>query len=172
MFLVDDQSWSDTSLAFDVEPSKFNKIYETPNMERLAQMGMKFTNAYASSVSSPTRVSLMSGVDPAKHGVTNWTLYKDKKTDSVNKNVKLPMWNVNGLQPTSTDIPNSFCATTLPEVLRDNGYSTMMVGKAHFGTMGTPGEDPLNLGFDYNVGGHAAGEARKFSRTKELWKCC
>jgi arylsulfatase A-like enzyme len=42
-------------------------------------------------------------------------------------------------------------------LLREAGYRTIHVGKAHFGAKGTPGEDPLNLGFDVNIGGHCAG---------------
>lgn len=48
-------------------------------------------------------------------------------------------------------------AATLSELLRQRGYRTIHVGKAHFGAIGTPGADPLRLGFDVNVAGHAAG---------------
>ena len=53
-FLVDDMGWQDTSVPFWTERTKYNDIYETPNMERLAALGMLFTQAYASSVSSPS----------------------------------------------------------------------------------------------------------------------
>ena len=46
---------------------------------------------------------------------------------------------------------------TLPSVLKKAGYKTIHVGKAHWGAIGTPGEEPLNLGFDVNIAGHAAG---------------
>ena len=49
-FLVDDMGWMDTTV-------NGSRYYETPNMERLADEGMKFTQAYACSVCSPTRVS-------------------------------------------------------------------------------------------------------------------
>ena len=61
VFLVDDMGWQDTSVPFADEKTLFNNLYETPNMERLARMGVKFTNAYAASVSSPSRCSLMTG---------------------------------------------------------------------------------------------------------------
>ena len=48
-------------------------------------------------------------------------------------------------------------ATPLPALLRRAGYRTIHVGKAHFGARDTQGENPLNLGFDVNVAGHAAG---------------
>ena len=46
---------------------------------------------------------------------------------------------------------------TLPRLLTEEGYLTIHCGKAHWGTHGTPGSDPLALGFDINIGGHAAG---------------
>ena len=64
-FMVDDMGWQDTSVPFADEKTLFNNLYETPNMERLARMGVKFTNAYAASVSSPSRCSLMTGANNA-----------------------------------------------------------------------------------------------------------
>ena len=55
LFLVDDMGWQDTSLPFWTQRTMYNERYETPNMEKLAQQGMMFTQAYASSISSPTR---------------------------------------------------------------------------------------------------------------------
>ena len=77
MFMVDDMGWQDTSVPFWKEKTPFNLRYRTPARERLASEGMMFTQAYASSVSSPTRVSLMTGMNAARHRVTNWTLKKD-----------------------------------------------------------------------------------------------
>ena len=81
LFLVDDMGWQDTSLPFWNQKTMYNERYETPNMERLARQGMMFTQAYACSISSPTRCSLMTGCNAARHRVTNWTLEKDKSTD-------------------------------------------------------------------------------------------
>lgn len=67
MFLVDDMGWQDTSLPFWTEKTPLNDRYETPNMERLAAQGMMFTQAYACSVSSPTRASLFTGMNAARH---------------------------------------------------------------------------------------------------------
>ena len=66
-FMVDDMGWQDTSVPFADEKTLFNNLYETPNMERLARMGVKFTNAYAASVSSPSRCSLMTGANVLQH---------------------------------------------------------------------------------------------------------
>ncbi len=57
LFLVDDMGWQDCSVPFWTQPTKWNKRYHTPNMERLAAQGLKFTNAYATPVCSPSRVS-------------------------------------------------------------------------------------------------------------------
>ena len=67
LFLVDDMGWQDTSLPFWTQKTHYNELYETPNMERLARQGMMFTQAYASSISSPTRCSLITGTNAARH---------------------------------------------------------------------------------------------------------
>jgi arylsulfatase A-like enzyme len=125
-------------------------------MEVLAREGMKFTQAYASAVCSPSRVSLMTGMNAARHQVTNWTLRKDQSPDPENPRMAPPEWNVNGLSDT-TGILHTVVAKTLPMYLKEAGYTTIHVGKAHFGAKDTPGENPLNLGFDVNIAGHAAG---------------
>lgn len=155
-FLVDDMGWQDTSVPFWTEETDWNKRYQTPAMERLAADGMIFTQAYASSVCSPTRVSLMSGMNAARHRVTNWTLNRNASVDGRSDILSYPQWNVNGVQPTDS-IENSAYATMLPQILHDNGYFTIHCGKAHFGARNTPAENPLNCGFDVNIAGHAAG---------------
>jgi arylsulfatase A-like enzyme len=155
-FLVDDMGWQDTSVPFWIRKTPFNERYHTPNMERLASEGMKFTQAYACSVCSPTRTSLMTGMNAARHRVTNWTLRRGTSVDGADSLLDFPAWNLNGLQPADS-IEQSVYATTLPQLLKENGYYTMHCGKAHWGTIGTPGSNPLTLGFDINIAGHAAG---------------
>ena len=155
-FFIDDMGWQDTSEPFYEQVTELNKRYHTPHMERLADQGMKFTQAYACAVCSPSRISLMTGLNAARHGVTNWTLRKDKSPDWKHPKVQPPDWNVNGLSPVP-DIEGTVHAVTLPMLLKKAGYRTIHVGKAHFGAKGTPGEDPRNLGFDINIAGHAAG---------------
>ncbi|EAZ80486.1 sulfatase [Algoriphagus machipongonensis] len=156
-FFVDDMGWQDTSVPFHTSETELNRRYFTPNMERLAEEGMKFTQAYASAVCSPSRVSLMTGITAARHRVTNWTLHKDQSPDEENPVVKSPQWNLNGLSPEKGIQQTFYYKDILPEKLKEVGYKTIHVGKAHFGAVGTPGENPLNLGFDVNIGGHAAG---------------
>lgn len=71
LFLVDDMGWQDTSLPFWTQRTRYNDTYHTPNMERLAKQGKMFTQAYACSISSPTRVSLFTGMNAARHRVTS-----------------------------------------------------------------------------------------------------
>jgi arylsulfatase A-like enzyme len=167
VFLVDDMGWQDTSVPFWKDTTDWNRIYHTPNMERLASEGMKFTQAYAHSVCSPTRTSLITGMNPARHKVTNWTLLKDISQDHKDEQLEFPKWNFNGLQPTDS-IQNAVFATSLPALLKENGYHAIHVGKAHWGAMGTPGENPLNLGFDVNIAGHAAGGLGSFLGEKNF----
>jgi len=156
LFLVDDMGWQDTSVPFWKEKTTFNMRYKTPGMERLASEGMMFTQAYANSVCSPTRVSLMSGMSAARHRVTNWTLRRNISVDGKHEILGYPEWNVNGVQPVDS-IERSAYATMLPQILKDNGYFTIHCGKAHFGAMNTPAANPENCGFDVNIAGHAAG---------------
>ena len=179
LFLVDDMGWQDTSVPFWKERTAFNDLYHTPNMERLAKEGMKFTQAYATPVCSPTRVSLMTGMNAARHRVTNWTLEKDaiKGMEKNHDSLIFPEWNVNGMSPVGGD-SKAVHAMPLPQALQDVGYFTIHSGKAHLGAIGTPGEDPLNLGFNINIAGHAAGAPESYLGTenfgnrkegKEIW---
>lgn len=155
-FLVDDMGWQDTSLPFWKDTTDLNRRYHTPNMERLAAIGTQFTQAYACPVSSPSRISLITGTNVAQHQVSNWTLNKNEATDSPSDSLTFGHWNYNGVTPIE-GIENAFYATPLAQVFKDNGYTTLFVGKAHFGALDTPAEDPLTLGFDRNIAGHAAG---------------
>ncbi len=169
LFLVDDMGWQDTSVPFGTERTPFNDRYHTPNMERLAAQGMKFTQAYAMHVCSPSRVSLMTGMNTARHRVTNWTLRKDslQPMEKNHDSLEFPMWNVNGMSPFSGD-SLAVHAMPLPQALHDAGYYTVHSGKAHLGAIGTPGANPLNLGFDVNIAGHAAGAPASYLGTENF----
>ena len=167
LFLVDDMGWQDTSLPFHTEVTELNRRYRTPHMEKLARAGMKFTQAYACSVCSPTRVSLMTGLNAARHRVTNWTLRKNAGNDRPHPKLAFPAWNVNGLSP-EPGIERTVHARALPAFLREAGYRTIHVGKAHFGAVGTPGSDPQNIGFEVNIAGHAAGGPGSFLGTQDF----
>jgi arylsulfatase A-like enzyme len=161
IFLVDDMGWQDTSVHFYKEKTKWNSIYHTPNMERLASEGMKFTNAYATAVCTPSRISLLTGMNPIHHKVTNWTFKKNESEEGDSDLVTIPEWNLNGLSNDPT-LAKSINATPFSALFQKNGYRTIHVGKAHFGAYKTDGENPLNLGFDINIGGHAAGQPKSY----------
>ena len=99
LFMVDDMGWQETSVPFYSSPTALNRRYRTPNMERMAAQGVKFMQAYACAISSPSRCSLMSGMNAARHRVTNWTLNYNTKTDASSSVLTLPDWNYNGIQP-------------------------------------------------------------------------
>lgn len=150
LFLVDDLGWQDTSVPMHSQRTRFNDRYRTPNLERLAARGMRFTNAYASApVCTPTRTAIMTGKAPARTHITYWTLHKDTDTSRPRDDLSAPDWNLNGLQPGDHQ--------TLPEVLRSAGYRTIHSGKAHLGSHDTQGADPTSLGFGVNIAGHASG---------------
>lgn len=156
LFMVDDMGWQDTSLPLYDKENPLNSRFHTPNIERLAAMGAKFTQAYANSISSPSRCSLMTGMNQCRHRVTNWTLRLNQMTDENNDEVRIPDWNYNGIQPVE-GIGNATYATSFVQLLQRNGYHTIHVGKAHFGAQQTPAENPKTFGFDVNIAGHAAG---------------
>ena len=112
IFLVDDLGWQDTSVPFWKEKTNFNRIYKTPNMERLASEGMKFTQAYATPVCTPTRVSLISGMNAARHRVTNWTLRRNISMVKDPVGLQIPMWNMNGAQPIDSIENSIFLASS------------------------------------------------------------
>lgn len=149
VFLVDDLGWQDTEVDLAHPKARAIDWFRTPHIRALAEEGVRFTNAYASAVCSPSRTSLLTGLNAARHRVTQWTLFPDRDPSGSTDRLGSPAdWKKEGLQPG---------AVTLPGLLRDRGYRTIHVGKAHFGAKGTPGEDPRALGFDVNIAGHGAG---------------
>jgi arylsulfatase A-like enzyme len=154
LVMVDDLGWLDHSLPVAGASPPEERIFRTPHLERLAREGVVASQAYASApVCSPTRVSLMTGQHPARHGVTYWTLHGGRDTSAEHPRLAPPPWRSDSLQPGDV---------TLAGLLRDGGYHTIHVGKAHYGAKGTPGEDPCALGFERNIAGHAAGGPGSF----------
>ena len=150
VLLVDDMGVMDTSVPFLTDQSgaprryPLNDYYRTPNMERLAEQGIRFNNFYAMSVCSPTRICIMTGQNAARHHTTNWI-----NPDRDNRGPCGPLsWNWSGLK--RDDV-------TLPRLLQKAGYRTIHVGKGHFGARAFEGAEPKNLGFDVNVGGASFG---------------
>ncbi|MEQ1852894.1 MAG: sulfatase-like hydrolase/transferase, partial [Chthoniobacteraceae bacterium] len=150
IMLVDDMGVMDTSLPFLTDeagkPKRYplNEYYRTPNMERLAARGVRFNNFCAMSVCSPTRISIMTGQNAARHRTTNWI-----NPDNNNAGPQgPPAWNWHGLK--KGDV-------TLPRLLQADGYRTIHVGKGHFAPREFAGADPRTIGFDINVAGASIG---------------
>lgn len=132
--LADDLGWKDLSCYG-------NPFNETPNLDKLAQNGVRFTQAYAACpVCSPTRASIMTGKYPARLRLTNYIA--GNRVDK-SSSVIPPKWEAE----LSSD------ETTLAELLKNKGYTTGMVGKWHLhskeaGKLQSQG--PWNQGFDYS----------------------
>ena len=139
--LADDYGWMDLGCMG-------SKYYETPNLDRLASQGIRFTNAYSScQVSSPSRASIMTGKYTPRHGVTDWIGEKSNEDwRKMKRHSKLLpadyKWNLPAEE------------YTIAECLRDNGYTTFIAGKWHIGEEGSWPEDH---GFMINKGGWSAG---------------
>ena len=151
IFLVDDMGVMDTSVPFLTDengvPKKYplNEFYRTPNMERLAARGVRFSNFCAMSVCSPTRISIMTGQNAARHRTTNWI-----NPNSDNRGPSGPPdWNWRGMTKESV---------ALPRIMHADGYRTIHVGKGHFGPRDFDGADPKTIGFDVNIAGGAMGQ--------------
>ncbi|CAA6677863.1 MULTISPECIES: sulfatase [unclassified Lentimonas] len=155
VFLVDDMGVMDTSVPFLTDDAgdpvvyPLNEWYRTPSMARLAAQGTRFSTFYAQSVCSPTRATLMTGQNATRHATTQWI-----RPEGNNKGKFGPSdWNWSGLK--KADV-------TLPRILQGEGYRTLFLGKAHFGPLDSEGADPLNLGFDVNIGGAPWGRPKSY----------
>jgi len=117
-------------------------FYETPNLDRVAAEGAKFTDAYAACpVCSPTRASIMTGQWPQRTGITDYIGAPSKPSDWKRNTKLLPAPYADRL---SLDTP------TLAKSLKGAGYATFFAGKWH---LGPEGWWPENQGFDLNLGG-------------------
>jgi arylsulfatase A len=132
--LADDLGWTDLG-CFG------SGFYRTPNIDRLAQEGMRFTNAYAACpVCSPTRAAILTGKYPARLHLTDWI---PGRTPPGVK-MRPPEW--------TPYLPLE--EITIAEALKPAGYVSASIGKWHLG-----GEEhyPEKQGFDVNFGGNHLG---------------
>ena len=113
--------------------------YETPNLDRLAASGMKFTNAYAAcTVCSPTRASILTGMSPARLHLTDFIAGQNRPWAKL----RIPDW--------TKQLEHRH--VTIAEALRDGGYKTAHVGKWHLNrTNGAREGMPKTHGFDVQI---------------------
>lgn len=119
-------------------------LHETPNLDRLARQGVRFTRAYAMSVCTPTRASILTGKHAARLHMTVWR----EAAVALQSRVAPPDQKLIPPAPT-LNLPRA--ERTAAEVLRDRGYLTLHVGKWH---LGDSADFPEVHGFDVNVGGN------------------
>ncbi|MCG8310812.1 MAG: sulfatase [Cytophagales bacterium] len=135
LFFIDDLGWTDLGCYG-------SDLYETPNIDKLASEGVRFTNAYsACTVCSPSRAALMTGKYPARLHLTDWIRgYKPP-----NPKLIIPDW----------QMYLDTAEVTIAKALKKGGYTTANFGKWHLGD--EPIYWPENHGFDVNVGGYRWG---------------
>ena len=128
VILCDDLGWGDLACYG-------NEIIRTPNLDKMAAEGIRFTSAYsAAPVCSPSRVGLLTGRNPNRAGVFDWI--PEAKESAKN----------------SRDLVHMRASeVTLPELLKEAGYATAMAGKWHcnavFNSKAQP--QPDDAGFDH-----------------------
>ncbi|MCD4734907.1 MAG: sulfatase [Bacteroidales bacterium] len=138
LILVDDLGWKDTH-------TYGSDYYQTPNIDKLAEHGMTFTNAYASASNcAPSRACLLSGLYTPRHGIYTVNSSERGKTESRK------------LIPTPNEIVLHDSIITIAEVLKKAGYKTASIGKWHLA------ENPCTQGFDLNVGGNHLGHPKSY----------
>jgi arylsulfatase A len=138
--LIDDMGWTDGS-CFG------SKFYKTPNLDRLAAGGMRFSQAYAAcAVCSPTRAAIMTGKYPARLHITDWIAGEGTPDQS---RFRVPEW--------EQQLP--LAETTLAEALKPLGFVSACIGKWHLG--GT-NFNPAHQGFDVSIAAGAMGQPASY----------
>jgi arylsulfatase A-like enzyme len=150
VILIDDLGWKDLGCYGST-------YYQTPNIDRLASQGVRFTDGYAAcAVCSPTRASILTGKYPARLMLTEWL-----PSGRWDPNAKLRSGRFLRMLPLEE--------TTLAEALREAGYRTGIIGKWHLG--GEPFSTPAHHGFDVNIAGNDHGNPGEyFFPYKGEWK--
>lgn len=146
LFIADDLGCSDLSCYG-------SSYYETPNIDRLALQGVRFTTAYAASaLSSPTRASIMTGKNPARLHITH--AIPIKGYTRIKNGTGTPLKDADYC----FDLPLE--EYTIAEALKDAGYSTATIGKWHISERDE--YSPLHQGFDVNIAGDGHGSTQNY----------
>jgi len=124
-----------------------SSFYKTPNIDRLAREGLRFTDFYAACpVCSPTRASILTGRYPQRMNITDWIPGRKDMTDQRLQQPRI-----------RNELPLE--EITISEALKARGYSTGHIGKWH---LGGKGFGPQEQGFDINIGGDQTGSPRSY----------
>ncbi len=146
IILADDLGWSDTTLY------GMTKFHQTPNLGRLAKRGMTFTRAYsASPLCSPTRSAILTGLSPARTGITTPNCHLPEVVLEATVPASAASDNHAIMPKPPTRLKTEY--RTLAETLKDAGYATGHFGKWH---LGPEPYSPLQHGFDVDIP-HTAG---------------
>lgn len=141
LILADDLGWSDTTLY------NTTTFYQTPNLERLARRGMTFTRAYAASpLCSPTRSALLTGLNPARTGITVPNCHMPQTVLQATPGRAGRPEQKAAMPNPPTRLRQEY--RTLAETLRDAGYATGHFGKWH---LGPEPYSPLQQGFEVDL---------------------
>jgi arylsulfatase A-like enzyme len=143
--LADDLGWADTTLY------GHTRFHQTPNLARLAQRGMTFTRAYsASPLCSPTRSAIMTGLSPARTGITVPNGHVPDVVLAATTGKKAPPDQQAIMPVPATRLKTEY--RTLAEALKEAGYATGHFGKWH---LGPEPYSPLQQGFDVDLPHHS-----------------
>ncbi len=138
LVLVDDLGWKDLHLYG-------SSYYQTPSIDRLANRGMTFSNAYACAANcAPSRASLLCGLYTPRHGI--YTVGSSERGNVKHRKL-IPT-------PNNTFLCDSI--VTIAEELKNTGYVTASIGKWHLG------DNPCLQGFDVNIGGTHLGHPKSY----------
>lgn len=125
----------------------FGSEIRTPNIDRLGNNGVRYTGFHSAAACSPTRAMIMTGTDHHIAGLGNlieWTNHSGQNFPKGSKYSTAPQRGMPGYEGYLNDK-----VATLPEILRDNGYHTMMSGKWHLGLK--PERSPHSRGFERSL---------------------
>ena len=190
LILADDLGWMDlasyAARVRDVDRSEC--FYETPNLDRLADLGMSFSQAYACPLCSPARASILTGQYAARHGFltasghTRGSYHSRKMTppegfhihDRKQSTAEQTNSALGYIGPSFTFVlqsgqeVDSYDALTIPEALK--GYRSAMAEKWHLGALGIQVYQPQDQGFDDVLAYHDHGGSHYFNWRKDWHK--
>lgn len=169
-FLVDDLGWTDINgfegpngETYENAGGEFDsRYYYTPNIAKLANKGVRFTNAYAACpFCGPSRASILTGKYPARIGFTNNNTHDQKQGTGPFKVEEMKF-----TEPVEPDLIRNLDPqkeTSIARALKSNSsdgkdYLSCAIGKWHVYSEGATGFEPEAYGFDYNIGGSFRGQ--------------